>query len=281
MLRYKSIDSVIASAKTDLHIYADNNLVNDRSLIKVVREVNTDLGLRIHDTKDCVLEVINYKATLPQNFVKGISLFMIFEELAGMLSGGIHGTNTREYTREELINKGIPITTNGCLSECGGCSWVTRTYSQKELVYDKIVPVKLTNNAIKKFCDGSPAIRFNSESQYQVDISSETLYTNVPNGTIYMSYVTDMIDSDGGILVLDHPLTDPYYEWAVKVKILEDLYYNSEADVERKLQDARINKLSSRGQALSLVIRDEINNINNYTDKKLKTFYNQYVRFYV
>jgi len=280
-LKYKTFDELMASVKSDLPLYADNNLINDRTVIKTIRTVNADLGLRIYGTKDCILDVKDYKADLPKDFLKGITLFMIFEESAGLLSGGIHGTSIREYSREELISKNIPVVTDGCVSSCGECSWFTRSYSQKELIYDRVEQVTLTNNSFQHFYDGCPAISFNGKSQYQVDLNSETLHTNVSKGTIYLSYVSDLVNENGELLILDHPISNDYYEWAAKVKILEDLYYNSEADVERKLADARNNKTIARSTAISLIVNPEIREMNAYRQNLINKFYTKYIKYYV
>jgi hypothetical protein len=281
-LRYKTFDQLMASVKSDLSKYADNNLINDALAIKTARFCNSDLGIKLNGVSEAVIDIHNYEANLPKNFLSGISAYMIFQEAGGFLSPGLHGTHTRQYTREELMEKNIPITTAGCVSTCGGCTWVVREYNQKQMVYDRILPVFLTNNASGRFCSDAPSRVFNSDKrEYQVDIKNEKIYTNIKEGTLYMSYIADMVDDDGNLLVLDHDITNPYYEWAIKAKLLEDMVYNKDAPVQELMQDARANARIARGEAISIVIRPEYREKNAYTLNKIRQFYNVNVKMFV
>jgi len=62
---------------------------------------------------------------------------------------------------------------------------------------------------------------------------------------------------------------------------LEDLYYNSEADVERKLADARNNKTIARSTAISLIVNPEIREMNAYRQNLINKFYTKYIKYYV
>lgn len=281
-LRYKTFDQLMSTVKSDLNKYADNNLINDALAIKTARFCNSDLGIKLNGVSEAIIDIHDYKANLPKNFLNGISAFMIFEQAGGFLSPGLHGTHTRQYTREELMQKNIPITTAGCLSNCGSCTWVVREYNQKQLIYDRIVPVFLTKNAVGRFCSDSPSRVFNSDKrEYQFDIKNETIHTNIKEGTLYITYTTDMADEDGNLLVLDHDIVNPYYEWSLKAKLLEDMVYNKDAQVQELMQDARMQAKVARGQAISIIVRPEYRERNAYTQKKIRDFYNVNVKMFL
>lgn len=67
-LKYRTFDELLASAATDFKKYQLKNLIEPQELIKVVKRVNYDLGLRIHQSKEVILEVENGRVRMPNDF---------------------------------------------------------------------------------------------------------------------------------------------------------------------------------------------------------------------
>ena len=61
-----------------------------------------------------------------------------------------------------------------------------------------------------------------------------------------------MEDEEGNLMVLDNPYVNEYYEYAVKQRLLENLYMNGE-DVVQKLNLVEQRLRAARNNALSLV----------------------------
>lgn len=273
MLRYKTYEQLMASVKSDLKYYADNNLLDERNYIKTALECNGTLGLKINPIVETVLCIKNFKAEMPLNLKQAYSAFMVFEQPQGLLSS-TYGTSVRQYTSEQLLNKGITPTEGSCrLSACGEQFFVTQTFEQKELVFDKVVPVYLSQSSLSKFSKNSPSRLFNRQREFEIDFKEEEIITNIESGTLYLSYLSELVDEEGNLLVLDHDLVNPYYEWSLKAKILEDIYYNSEADVKMKLDDAREKASFERNKAVSLVLKPEYREMANYRKKIEDDFY--------
>jgi hypothetical protein len=100
-----------------------------------------------------------------------------------------------------------------------------------------------------------------------IDCECPNLYWNVPNegwikggflfttfdtGKVYLNYQGQMEDENGNLLVPDHDLLNEYYEYALKSRILENLYMNGE-DVAQRIQLIEQRLRSARNAALSLV----------------------------
>lgn len=274
MLRYKTYEELIASVYSDLELYADNNLLDSRKYIKTAKWCNATLGLKINPIVETVLCIKNFKAEMPLNLKQAYSAFMVFEQPQGLLSS-THGTSVRQYTKEQLLNKGITPTEGSCrLSACGEQFFVTQTFEQKELVFDKVVPVYLSQSALSKFSKNSPSRLFNKQREFIIDFKEEEIITNIESGTLYLSYLSELVDEEGNLLILDHDLVQFFYEWSIKEKILENLYYNSEADVKLKLDDAREKAALERNKAVSLVLKPEYREMANYRRKQEQDFYN-------
>jgi hypothetical protein len=83
-------------------------------------------------------------------------------------------------------------------------------------------------------------------------IKNGFLYTTFPHGKVYLNYQGALEDDDGNLLVPDHDLLNEYYEYALKQRLLENLYMNGE-DVSQKLGLIEQRLKAARNNALSMV----------------------------
>lgn len=67
-IKYRSFDELMSSVKVDFQGYDLEHFIEPAQLIKVAKRVNYDLGLRIGQTKEYLLEVEKGRAKLPDNF---------------------------------------------------------------------------------------------------------------------------------------------------------------------------------------------------------------------
>jgi len=139
-LRYRTFDSVLEDVSIDFNTLALENMIEPQQLIKLAKKLNYDLGLRINQTKEVVLEVTHGKVKLPDDFyVFNYALLCgQFTESIGY-DGMAGGTNIQEVPYVETpasVNICAPITincstcnsnpcnltaacpTNSCVAEC-------------------------------------------------------------------------------------------------------------------------------------------------------------------
>jgi hypothetical protein len=117
----------------------------------------------------------------------------------------------------------------------------TRTYSS-------LLPLRMrSSQGIECDC---PNLYWNTPNEGS--IKGGFLFTNLDTCKVYLNYQGAMEDDNGDLLVPDHDLINEYYEYALKQRIMENLYLNGE-DVAQKMQliDARLK--TARNAALSLV----------------------------
>ena len=280
-LKYRTFDQLMNQVNEDLHLYADNNLIIPRRYIETVRTVNADLGIRLNQTKETILQVKDYKAPLPENLLSITLVMATSIKSMGFLGYNIPGTQIRIYNREEIISKFGPNYPPGCKNSCGDCYWVTRTYQDKEILYQDVYPLKPTPASFSKFAINSPN-RTCDQNEYFIDVTDEEIIVNFCDGEIYITYLSDLVDEDNNILILDHPLVNDYYRWAVVKKVFEDLWHNTEADVERKYVNARDVELPpARRRAQGIVTTPEYSEINKHTAEQIKKFYDRYIKIFV
>jgi hypothetical protein len=76
-LKYKTFDQLLAEIKSDFESYNLEDLIKPQQFIKVAKRVNYELGLKINQTKNVVLEVDHGRVKLPDdiltiNYVLGL-----------------------------------------------------------------------------------------------------------------------------------------------------------------------------------------------------------------
>jgi hypothetical protein len=116
-LKYRTFDSLLEDVSIDLNTLALENMIEPQQLIKVARRLNYDLGLRINQTKEAVLEVCHGKVKLPDDFYVW-NYGMVCGEYTVMTGygGQVSGTNIQEVPYREF-----PATVDQCVAPTVNC----------------------------------------------------------------------------------------------------------------------------------------------------------------
>ena len=280
-LKYRTFDQLLEDVTIDLHSFALENMIEPQQLIKLVRKINYDLGLRINQQKEVILEVTHGKVKLPDDFYT-FNYGLIcgdFTEAVGY-DGYASGTNVQEVPYTEWPNQttecgcppdnaccldgkeGICITHNpdkpygdtsqkprvflNCKSEPYELIQVINPSTVRKSGYTKPLKMK-ASQSIECEC---PNLYYNTADEGW--IKNGFLFTTFTTGKVYLNYQGDMSDGDGNLLVPDHELLNEYYEYALKSRIFENLFLNGENVAQRmQLVDQRLR--GARNNALSLV----------------------------
>lgn len=279
-LTYKTFDELLATIESGLETYVENNMIDHSELIREAKYVNADLGLKLKKSKEVTLNVENYKCDLPVDFSSAILMVAFHVKDIKKLGGySIPGTHIKEYSREELVEKNI-VPSNGCLRCDNSCTYLMKSYGEKEIRITELYPVQPAKTSLKRFCDNS--LNRKTVSEYSVDIKEQEISTNFKEGEIHLVYLADLVDEEGNLLVLDHELTDKYYEYALKTKVFEKLYFDYNEDVERKYKELRDVLLpKAKGFARNIVETPEYKDMKNYSRRIISDYYNQYMRMFV
>lgn len=274
---YITFDELMASVESDFAVYSRNALINRGNYIKVVRKVNHDLGLKIFKEKEAVLNIENYKADLPVDFLY-LQMALGCGEIKMFGTPSIYGTHTQE--REVPATCTTPD--KACLnSNCDGSAyWVTQTYKDKVITQHHLFPIRITPKS-SKFCS-EDCVNNRWTAGNEIHIENSEVTASFREGQIYISYLADMSDEDGNLLVLDHPKVTPYYEYAVKKSIIENLLMDGTDDVERKWSLMKNELKEARIEALNFTNTVEYSEIQQFYKANRKRFLNRYTSmFYV
>ena len=89
-----------------------------------------------------------------------------------------------------------------------------------------------------------------------------------------------MEDENGDLLVPDHDLLNEYYEYALKSRILENLFMNGE-DVSQRMQLIEQRLRASRNQALSVVNTPNFRELKEMWQANRKAMYGKYYNMFL
>jgi hypothetical protein len=107
------------------------------------------------------------------------------------------------------------------------------------------------------------------------EIKNGYIYTNLEEGKVYLSYEGSLEDDEGNLLVLDHPMINEYYEYALKQRILENLFMAGE-EVSQKMQLIETRLRAARNYALTIVNTPNFSEMKKLWEMNRRAQYNKY-----
>lgn len=122
-------------------------------------------------------------------------------------------------------------------------------------------------------------LNLNFNSNLVVELNNGFIHTNFESGDLYLNYQSTMEDDEGNLLVLDHPLVNEYYEYAIKQRIYDNLFQAGE-DVQRNMQltDARL-RLAKR-DAISFARTPDFSEMRDTWELNRKAMRNKYFNMF-
>lgn len=314
-LKYKRFDQLLAEVTIDFQNYDLENYIEPQTLIKVAKRVNYDLGLRIFQTKERILEIEKGRVKLPDDFyVLNFALVCDSYTVSVAMPQGTW-IEERPFTAE--YNE-TPQTISDCTDgyvNCQNCNNVNCTcdkasiapYNQDEVygsycirprvflnkkgeayelvqivnseqrTYKILQPIKMLANPQSIDCD-CPNLYWNVGIVGWID--DGYFYTNFDCGKVYINYQGMLEDNDGNLLVPDHDLLNEYYEYALKQRILENLIMNDEINAGQKLQLIEARYKAARLQALSFVNTPNFAEMKKLWETNRKAMYAKYYNMF-
>jgi hypothetical protein len=82
-------------------------------------------------------------------------------------------------------------------------------------------------------------------------------------------------DEQGNLLVYDNPLINEFYEYALKQRILENLYLNGE-DVSQRISLIEQRLRAARNNALTITNMPDYEELKNVWETNRKAMYGKY-----
>ena len=131
-------------------------------------------------------------------------------------------------------------------------------------VYDQFEMIRIANSTGQV-----DALDNNMPSGY---IKNGYIYTNVGEAKLFISYQGALENDEGELLVVDHPMLNEYYEYAIKQRLLENLFMNGE-DVSQRLQLVEQRLRAARNNALTIVNTPDFNEMKELWEMNRRAQY--------
>ena len=321
-LKYRTFDQLLEDVTVDLNTFALENMIEPQQLIKLAKKLNYDLGLRVNQQKEIILDVTHGKVKLPDDFYTFNFAYICGDRKSAQTlgyDGFAGGTNMQEV---RITDGKIPETytdfpaqvpdpcdtsqpTCCCNDEgtLGTClvhnpqqpygdeltkprvfmNCKNETYeliqvinASETYVYDNLLPLRMkTSQNIDCHC---PNLYYNTPNEGWLKYGF--LYTTFKTGRVYLNYQGQMEDDEGNLLVPDHDRINEYYEYALKSRILENLYLNGE-DVSQRMQLVEQRLREARNNALSIVNTPNFAEIKQIWAANRKAMYGKYYNMFM
>jgi hypothetical protein len=289
-IKYRTFDELMDEVLLDFKKYDLEGLIDNQDYIKVVKKINYELGLRIHQTKEEVIEISNHLGKLPED-LRIINMMLICSggTMKQILPQGTHIEErilTPEYklmppdpkacSTPPIVCPPVEETYPCVQSTCKGDDFIlvqkinTTTYE-----YRDFYKVKLKNRNSIINCD-CPNLHWNSEYVAQIDKSGKYLETNFDTEKLYINYESEMVDEEGNLLVIDHDGINSYYEYKIKYHILENLIVNDENVSQAKLQLVMTQLREAKNFAHLIVKTPDFNELKQLHSVNRKAMWNRY-----
>jgi hypothetical protein len=132
-------------------------------------------------------------------------------------------TNPLCPVEPEIVSVTVPTcATLDC--DPSGCSTVAYKEGSKLKKYQILTQLKIEAPKTSTFDE----VNTNSQRTGVVTVKNGFLLTNFDEGHVFLNYEGHMEDEEGNLIVLDDPIANEYYEYALKQRILENLLANGE-----------------------------------------------------
>lgn len=269
---HRPIIELFAIVKNDLRKLDDEGLVDEGTLIKTIMYCNDKLGIGIREVRQACIPVEDYKAKLPLDFEK---LYFV---------GAVSATNTsivgHRNPFDNNFDRDIIYEADLAREDFGGSDHYMVTIKRKENVTvhncQTFIGLDMHPSSVSLCHNSCPNTR--KAGRYTVRIDNDHIITPFRTGELYIMYIGTMSDDQGNLLFPFHPRITPYYEWALKEKVLTDAMYNSEGDYGSLLKDARNERVKAWLDAYDITTEKGFGEYVNQQRKKELGWYNQYFK---
>jgi hypothetical protein len=264
MITYITFDELLNEILDEMEMYDSNGLIEPSHLIPVVLKINKELGLRVTQTKECIVEIENEVVKLPFDLQK-INFVNYMSEREIYILNQAQGTH-KEFVEIDLLaetdmKKKVSVSEDGTVFETIFTHGVPTTIKYK-------VGFRLNVKPYKQFSK--------SPSQTDCYVKGNYLKTYLTQGYILLNYECSLEDEDGNLLVVNHPLLMDYYKYAIKRRILENLYFNGEESTVQKLQLIEPRYIKAKQEANGVVDMPEFSEIKDIHDLNRRAHFIRY-----
>lgn len=269
MIKYRKGRELIEQVADDLSSYCDQGLIDYSKLYKVLRKCNADIGEKINPEKEDMVKIKDYRGYVPLDF-KTLNYAFLCKEKISHCPPPPKGFQVEYETKCVKGNKCKP-----CVSECDSDYVIYQKLDDEWTQFKSLEVTRVNPSSIGRCSRSCPNMFSITGNEFDID-SNGMITTNFKDGFIYFNYVGNLEDDEDDLLILDHPLVEPYYENELIKQILKLALYNKSADVAQLYSDAKVEASRARTTAIGFTNMSEYTEIRNLVQNQRKRFYDKY-----
>jgi len=278
--KYRTFNQLLEDVKIDFASYDLEGMIKTEQLIKVATRVNYDLGLRIHQSKEVIIDVEHNKAQLPSDF-KSLNYAFVCSDykVVNTNPSGTHVDTTQPKWVPDPGQPNVCTIPKDCANVCivqtcpdsEGYTVIQKLGTASYREFSSFFPLRITSTS-NVSCD---CPNLNTQSNNLAEIQDGYLLTTFTTGKVYISYQGTLENNDGELLVFDHPYCNEYYEYALKERILENMIFDGE-NVSQQLGLIQAKLKMARNNALSFVNTPDFEEVRKIWEVNRKAQYHNY-----
>ena len=284
--KYRTFSQLMEDVSIDFSTYALEGLIKPAQLIKVATRVNYDLGLKIHRTKEVVIDIEHGRGQMPMDFQYLNYAFRCGSyTINNTMPSGTHIETFNDVPYVPAPGESAPCNVDdSCKEVC-----VIKTCDDTNS-YQLVQRVGANN--FRTFTDWTE-LRIqgvNDQVCYCPSLGAQALdiaelkdgflLTTFKTGKVYLSYQGAMENAQGDLLVLDQPYCNEYYEYAIKQRILENMVWNGE-NVSQQLQLVESRLRGARNNALGFINTPDFAEMRKMWDVNRRAQYHNYYNMFL
>ena len=264
----------------DFKKFESNGMIDSAELIKVAQKINKRLGNKLRRQKETILYVEKGRVRLPGDFHL-LTMAMLCYDYT--FTSKVHAGDQRAITTiNEIVSAdsfkplALPLIPQILLTTEGEALVIVQTTQFETRKYKHFGQLHVKHGkSLHPDCHNP-----RTHALDQGYIENHFLYTNFDEGKVYISYLGDMEDEDGNLIVLDHPMVNDYYEYALKRRIIENLILNGETIPDKFMQIVEARYKESKVEGESIVNMPDFAEMDTAHNVNRKAMYNKYYRIF-
>ena len=249
-----SAEIVFANVKQMLKSYEAAGLINDADLFRWTQWVINFMGIGHLKERELVLDVEDYKATMPEDF----ALLWVAHKCDSKFDDDGEATYRWYMPEQRFVLR--DWVSKVCYSDCDA------RRDEETFEVTRIVELETKQSIKQHFCNRT-LMSFNkrvsktgrchsqcknlyNNSQWNFNFDDKFMYLNFKKGYVHLQYYAHLHDEDGYPMIVNNTLIKQAVEDYLIYKCFQMIYYNNESDVQQRMIYAEQKYQQSLKEAL-------------------------------
>lgn len=280
-IQFKSVDSLFGRIRKRLSSYDAAGLLDEGDWYYYIREIIDKLGVAVYDEREAVVQVCDFRASLPEDFSFLYAAYKCTPDNGGDSKNTLFPQTGFVFYIEDTYQpyRKCKNCYSAKIDYIHGTKFTTRTYIEGQpmlLNFNNPTLLQLSGNA-KGMCDSKCKNLF-AKSAHEITIDKNFIYTNFKQDCILLKYYGLPLDPETGLpMIPDNSIIAKAIEDYIVYRTFSDFFYNSTTpDANDRYKQSSIDFDESYANARSLCKMPSFQSVINHIRqerKNLRTYF--------